>query len=91
MLKKVVFHLIDQTLTNAYICYKENSNMTGKSLTHHQFITGVVESLIGDYKEPRSQLGRPSIGTPASRKTERHFLESISDKKRKKSAVCASN
>ncbi|XP_067943167.1 piggyBac transposable element-derived protein 4-like [Watersipora subatra] len=89
--KKVVFHLIDRTLTNAYICYKENSNKTGKPMTHHQFIIDVVESLIGDYKEPRSQVGRPSIGTPVSRKTDRHFLESIPDKKRKKCEVCASN
>ncbi|XP_067939871.1 piggyBac transposable element-derived protein 4-like [Watersipora subatra] len=82
-LKKVLFHLIDRTLTNAYICYKKNSNRTDKPMTHHQFIIDVVESLIGDYKEPHSQIGRPSFGTPASRITDRHFLESIPDKKRK--------
>lgn len=87
--KKVVFHLIDRTLTNAYICYKTNPARQGKAMTHYQFIISVVEGLINGYQEPRKKVGRPSLLPPEARKTERHFLEIIPEKKRKKCAVCA--
>lgn len=87
--KKIVFHLIDRTVTNAYICYKTNPNLAGKKLTHYQFIIKLVEGLIGNYQEPRKRVGRPSIAIPQARKTERHFLEVIPNKKRKKCSVCA--
>ena len=37
---KIVFHLINRTVTNAYICYKNNTNdqtPSKKKLTHLQF------------------------------------------------------
>jgi hypothetical protein len=86
--KKVVFHLIDRTLTNSYVCYKTNPNVQGKRLDHLKFIIQVVEGLIGDYTAPRKRAGRPSLQPPAARKTERHFLEKIPDSKRKKCVVC---
>lgn len=86
--KKVVFHLIDRTLTNSYVCYKTNPNVQGKRLDHLKFIIKVVEGLIGDYSAPRKRMGRPSLLIPAARKTERHFVEKIPDGKRRKCVVC---
>ncbi|XP_067945031.1 piggyBac transposable element-derived protein 4-like [Watersipora subatra] len=86
--KKVVLHLIDRTATNAYTCYKANPNIVGKKMDHHRFLIQLVEGLIGDYREPRKHVGRPSC-SPVARKTARHFLEVIPDGKRKKCTVCA--
>ena len=86
--KKVVFHLIDRTCTNAYTCYRMNNNIQGKRLDHLHFLIKVVEGLIGDYREPRKRAGRPSLLPPAAKKTERHFLSKIPDGKRKKCVVC---
>ena len=58
-------------------------------MSHYEFMVHLVEGLIGGYQEPRKKVGRPSIGSPEARKVERHFLEVIPDKKRKKCAVCA--
>lgn len=55
--KKVVFHLIDRTVTNAYVCYKSNPNVRGKRLTHYEFIIQLVEGLVGGYQEPRTRVG----------------------------------
>ena len=41
--RKVVFHLIARTTTNAYICYLHNPNVTGRKMTHAQFQTALVE------------------------------------------------
>lgn len=49
----------------------------------------MIQGLVGGYTEPRVRTGRPSIGPPEARKTERHFSEVIPDKKRKKCQVCA--
>ncbi|CAB4027540.1 THAP domain-containing 9 [Paramuricea clavata] len=87
--KKVVFHLIDRTATNSYICYKCNPNIRGKHKTHLEFLVELVQGLIGGYEEPRKKVGRPSLGSPEARKLQRHFLQVIPDKKRKKCAVCA--
>ena len=89
--RKVVFHLIDRTITNAYICYKTNPNVSGKKMTHLQFIIGVVEGLIGEYKEPRKKVGRPSLTIPSNLSCVRHFIENIPDKKRRKCVMCAQN
>jgi hypothetical protein len=89
---KVVFHLFDRTVTNAYICYKNNINdptPAKKKMTHLQFMIRLVEGLIGGYEEPRTRVGRPSLGSPEARLTARHFLETIPDKKRKKCVLCA--
>ncbi|CAB3980931.1 Hypothetical predicted protein [Paramuricea clavata] len=53
-------------------------------MTHLQFMIRLVEGLIGSYEEPRTRVGRPSLGSPEARLTARHFLETIPDKKRKK-------
>ena len=89
--KKVVFHLIDRTLTNAYVCYKTNPNIQGKRMDHLSFNIKVVEGLIGDYTTTRRKVGRPSLLPPGARKTERHFIEKIPDGKRRKCAVCRQN
>ena len=87
---KIVFHLTNRTVTNAYICYKNNSNdqtPSKEKLTHLQFPIRLVEQLIGGYREPRKRAGRPSLGSADARTTQRHFLETILDKKRKKCAI----
>lgn len=86
--KKVVFHLIDWTVTNSYICYKLNPNIQEKLKTH-PFLVQLVERLIDGYQEPRKKVCMPSIGCPEVRKVERHFIQVIPEKKRKKCAVCA--
>ena len=88
--RKVVFHLFDRTVTNAYICYKNNINdptPAKKKMTHLQFMIRLVEGLIGGYEEPRTRVGRPSLGSPEARLTARHFLETIPDKKREKREI----
>ncbi|XP_064598470.1 piggyBac transposable element-derived protein 4-like [Liolophura sinensis] len=87
--RKIVFHLLDRTLTNAYILYKENSNIQGIPMTHLKFTISVVEGLIGGYEEPHRKVGMPSIGDPLARKSARHFISKIPDGKRRKCAVCA--
>lgn len=85
--RKIMFHLFDRTMTNAYILYKNNPNLQGTPLTHLKFIISVVEGLIGGYEEPRKKVGRPSLGDPLARKSARHFLSKIPDGKRMKCAV----
>ncbi|XP_067935863.1 E3 ubiquitin-protein ligase TRIM33-like isoform X2 [Watersipora subatra] len=53
--------------------------------THH----APVEGLIGDYCEPKNQMGRPSVTSPLARKTQRHFIDTIPNGKRRKCVVCA--
>lgn len=87
--RKIVFHLLARTTTNAYICYVENKQITGKKMTHLEFQVALVEGLIGGYAEARKRSCRPSLGPEAARLTGRHFLETIPDKKRRKCEVCA--
>jgi hypothetical protein len=53
-------------------------------MTDLQFIIRFVIGLIGGYEEPRTRVGRPSLGYHEARLTARHFLETIPDKKHKK-------
>lgn len=89
--RKIVFHLFDRTVTNAYICYKNNPHNQERKLTHQKFLVSVIEGLINGYQEPRVRGRRPSVGPHESRLTERHFIENIPDDKRRKCAVCSNN
>ncbi|XP_067947420.1 piggyBac transposable element-derived protein 4-like [Watersipora subatra] len=86
--KKLLLHLIDRTVTNAYTCNKANPYIVKKKMDHHRFLIQLVEGLIGDYREPRKRIGRPSF-LLAARKIVRHFFEVIPNGKRKKCTVCA--
>ena len=53
--RKIVFHLFDRTVSNAYICYKNNINdptPAKKKMTPLQFMIRPVEGLIRAYEEP---------------------------------------
>ena len=84
--RKIVFHPIHCTATNAYICYKQNLNKQGKTMTHLEFLIQLVKGLVGPFREPRKKVGRPSLGPLKARQTARHFMEMIPDQKREK--VC---
>ena len=86
--RKVVFHLISRTTTNAYICYLGNSNITGKKMTQLDFQVALVEGLIAAYEEPRTRAGRPSVVADEARLTARHFIGYIPENKRRKCEVC---
>ncbi|XP_067939831.1 piggyBac transposable element-derived protein 4-like [Watersipora subatra] len=48
--KKIFFHLLDKTMTNAYIMYKLKPNIA-KQMGHYNFIVEVIKGLLGDYQE----------------------------------------
>jgi hypothetical protein len=83
--RKVVLHLIDRCLNNAYHCYVANAQNPND---HYNFLVSVVESLIGEYHQPKKRPGRVPV-TPLQRLTERHFLDEVPDKKRRDCAVCS--
>ena len=85
--RKVVFHLISKTPTNAYLCYLENSNITGKKMTHFDFQVALVKGLIAGYDEPRTRAGRPSLVADEARLTARYFIGYIPENKRRKCEV----
>ena len=83
-----MFHLISRTTTNAYICYLENSNITGKKMTHLDFQVALVEGLIAGYEEPQTRAGRPCLVADEARLTACHFIGYIPANKRRKCEVC---
>ena len=87
--RKIVFHLISRTTSNAYICYVQNKNIIDRKMTHLEFQVALVEGLVAGHTETRRKAGRPSLGPEPARLTERHFVDYIPEKKRKKCVVCA--
>ena len=55
-------------------------------MTHLEFQVGLVEGLVAGHTETSRKAGRPSLDL-----TERHFVDHIPEKKRKKCALCAQN
>lgn len=89
--KEIVFHLIDRTVTNAYLLYKHNPNRSRRTMNHYEFVTKLVLQLVGEYREPYRKAGQPSCSQLAvARLVERHFAETVADGKRKTCAVCSS-
>ena len=86
--KKVVFHLLDRMVVNAYLLYKHNPSVpaAGK-LSHHKFTVLTVEHLIGSYNSCQ-RPGRRSTCPVEARLDQKHFIEYIPDGKRKKCVVC---
>ena len=86
-----MFHLISRTTYNAYICYAQNKNSTGRKMTHLKFQVALVEGLVVRHTETRRMAGHPILGPEPARLTERHFVDDIPEKKHKKCVVCAQN
>lgn len=87
--KRVVFHLIDRTVTNAYILYLSNPNEARPKMSHYQFRVKLIEGLIHEYQEPRKRPGRPSAAPPNNRLVDRHFLEEMAEDKRRDCSLCS--
>ena len=88
-LRTIVFHLISRTTFNAYICYAQNTNITGMKMTHLEFQVALVEGLVVGHTETRRKAIRLSLGPEPARLTGRHFVDDIPEKKRTKCVVGA--
>ena len=71
--RKIVFHLISRTTSNAYICYVQNKNIIDRKMTHLEFQVALVEGLVAGHTETRRKAGRPSLGPEPAR----HFVDYI--------------
>ena len=70
--KQVFFHLLDMTIVNAYILYKQSS--TTKKLSHMDFQLAIAQSLISDC--PRQPHSATSPSSTPQRLMGQHFPES---------------
>ena len=82
--KKIFRHLLEQCLWNAYILYKENTNIP---LVRSDFIWKVAEQIFINLPTPSVSANRPGrrsvdVGNP-ERLTGRHFVESVPPTARK--------
>lgn len=75
--KKVFFHLVDAAIVNAYILHTVTHGT--KKLTHVQFRIEVAkELLLSQFSQPFTSSTHQGCSLqPASRLTERHFLEKV--------------
>ncbi|CAF1349211.1 unnamed protein product [Didymodactylos carnosus] len=73
--KKLFFHIMDMTLLNAYIMYKEK---TGKRLKFLDYRLEVVREIVHKFGNMKKEgKGRPSLSSTPLRLTERHFPSRI--------------
>lgn len=69
--KKLFFHIMDMTLLNAYIMYKEKP---GKRLKFLDYRLEVVREIVHKFGNMKKEgKGRPSLSSAPLRLTERHF------------------
>lgn len=67
--KKIFFHLLNITILNAYILYKQS----GEKKTRLNFFIELAENLIAKYAQPLEQQSRRSKAHNVSRFIDRHF------------------
>ena len=65
----------------------QNKNIIDRKMTHLEFQVALVEGLVAGHTETRRKAGRPSLGLEPARLTERHFVDYIPEKERKKCVV----
>lgn len=69
--KKLALHIINISITNAYILYKKYT--TGNKLSHYDFRKELARDLISRYVSRMNRKGRRPTGAPENRLTQRHF------------------
>ena len=57
-------------------------------MTYLEFQVSLVEGMVAGHTETRRKEGHLSLGPEPARMTERHFVDDIPEKKRKKWVVC---
>ncbi|KAK3104018.1 hypothetical protein FSP39_023714 [Pinctada imbricata] len=72
---------------NAYVIYIQNRGLRTK-ITRVEFVMDLCRGLVGMYREDRGRPGRPRA-IAMRRLTERHFIEMIEGKKRKRCTLCS--
>ena len=65
--RKIVFHLISRTTSNAYICYAQNKNIIDRKMTHLEFQVALAEGLVEGHTETQRKAGHPSLGPELAR------------------------
>ncbi|KAK3106829.1 hypothetical protein FSP39_000814 [Pinctada imbricata] len=75
------------TLFNAYVIYIQNRGLRTK-ITRVEFVMDLCRGLVGTYREDKGRPGRPRA-IAMRRLTERHFIEMIEGKKRKRCTLCS--
>ena len=83
----ISFHLENDIQCVHMLC--SEYNITGRKKTHLEFQVALIEGLVAGHTETRRKAGRPSLGPEPARLPERHFVDDIPEKKRKKCVVCA--
>lgn len=73
--RRVFFHLLDTSVVNAYILYKERT--TEKRLTHANFRIQLATELLAKAGQEQLHIRRHLSLPPPARLTERHFLEKV--------------
>ncbi|CAF0814755.1 unnamed protein product [Didymodactylos carnosus] len=86
--KKLFIHIIDMTILNCFILYKE---ITKKNISFIDFSMQIIGQIIEKYGfQVKTQRGRPSLDNP-SRLIERHFISTIPENKQRRCVVCSAH
>ena len=80
------FHLLDLTIYNCYVLYKESKN---ESLQFSDFRLELVKDLCARYGEAKKLCGGRPGAQNLDRLTGRHFPSLISENKQRKCCVCS--